>query len=161
MLEGNEIRTIYAQGPAAVAALIEALVATYEAELGPLRERSQALADQVAKESHTSHLPPSRDLPAKPKSLRPLSGRKPGGQPGPPGTTLAWRATPDAVVVHRPTTCAGCGATLGEQPVVGPVRRQVVEHRRCPRGGQVTQAAFPTDARGAVRYGPRLRGLAV
>lgn len=170
-MESETIQQIYDQGPAAVAALI----ARYEAEVAELRARLTALEDRLAKDSHNSHLPPSRDLPPKPKSLRRPSGHKPGGQPGHSGTTLAWSDDPDHALVHHPTTCARCGATLSAAEVVGERRRQVVdlpplrlettehvaEQRRCARCGHVTPAAFPTDARGPVSYGSQLRGLAV
>ena len=170
-MDRDAILEIYDHGPDAVAALI----ARYEAELAELRARVKALEDRLAKDSHNSHLPPSRDLPPKPTSLRKPSGRKPGGQPGHPGTALAWSSLPDHEIVHHPARCMGCSATLDAAPVVGEQRRQVVdlpalrlettehvaEQRRCAGCGQVTQAAFPTDARGPVSYGPRLRGVAV
>lgn len=175
MITRDEILRIYAEGPEAVVALVAGLLAVQAAEVAALTARIQALEDRLAKDSHNSHQPPSRDLPPKPKSLRQPSGRKPGGQPGHAGTTLAWSTTPDAVVVHRPPMCAGCGAALETATVVGERRRQVVdlpplrlattehvaEGRRCGACGQVTQAAFPTEARGPVRYGPRLRGFLV
>ena len=175
MITREEILRIYADGPEAVVALVEAVQVTQAAELADLRDRRQRLEDRTAKDSHNSHLPPSRDLPPKPKSLRQASGRKPGGQPGHRGTTLAGCAEPEAVVMHHPTTCGWCGATVETATVVGerrcqvvdlpPVRlatsEQVVERRRCPRGGRITQAAFPREARGPVSYGPRLRGRLV
>ena len=171
IMESGTVQQIYDQGPDAVAALI----ARYEAELAELRARVQALEDRLAKDSHNSHLPPSRDLPPKPKSLRRPSGRKPGGQPGHPGTTLAWSAIPDQVVTHPPTQCTTCGAALVDQPVVSVARRQVVdlpvlrllttEHvvlaQRCGRCGMINHGAFPQDAVGRVGYGSRLQGLAV
>lgn len=170
-MENSLIQQIYDQGPEAVAAVIAHL----EAEINELRVRVQALEDRLAKDSHNSHLPPSRDLPPKPKSLRKPSGRKPGGQPGHTGTTLAWSTEPDHIVVHHPLICAGCGARLDEATVIGDRRRQVVElpplrlettehvaeQRRCAGCGHVTPATFPPEARGPVSYGPDLRGLAV
>ncbi|HVB63686.1 MAG TPA: IS66 family transposase [Nitrolancea sp.] len=170
-MERAIIQQIYDQGPDAVAAVIAHL----ETEISDLRARVKALEDRLAKDSHNSHLPPSRDLPPKPKSLRKPSGRTPGGQPGHAGTTLSWSAEPDHTVVHHPAICAGCGAMLDAATVVGQARRQVVdlpplrlmtteyvvEQRRCPCCGQLTPAIFPAAARGSVSYGPRLRGLAV
>jgi len=175
MITRDEILRIYAEGPEAVVALVAGLLAVQAAEVAALTARIQALEDRLAKDSHNSHQPPSRDLPPKPKSLRQASGQKPGGQPGHRGTTLAWCATPDAVVVHAPTQCANCGASLATAAVVREARRQVVdvpvvrlrttehvaEGRRCTGCGQVSQATFPSEARGPVSYGPRLRGVAV
>lgn len=149
-MDQDDIQTLYDQGPDAVEAAIAVLIARYETELITLQARVQVLADRLAKDSHHSHLPPSRDLPPKPTSLRTKSGRKPGGQPGHRGTTLAWSVAPDAVVTHAPTTCAWCGASLASASVVGDVRRQVVElpvlrlvttehvgeQRRCRRCGR-------------------------
>src|SRR6185312_5367215 len=154
-MQSDRLQQLYDQGPGAVAAVITRL----EAELATFQARLTALEDRLAKDSHNSHLPPSRDLPPKPTSLRRPSSRKPGGQPGHGGTTLAWAVTPDAVAVHRPAVCARCGAPLTADEVVGDVRRQMVdlpplrlqvteqvaEQRRCGACGHVTQAAFPPE----------------
>src|SRR6185437_16133154 len=175
MISRDEILAVYAQGPEAVVTLVEALLATQAAEVAALTARIQALEDRLAKDSHNSHLPPSRDLPPAPKSLRRPSGRKPGGQPGHQGTTLAWSTHPDHTIVQRPSACAHCGASLATATVVRTERRQVVdlpplrlatpeqvvEQRRCAGCGAVTAGIFPPEARGRVSYGPRLRGLAV
>ena len=173
MLERDEILTIYAQGPEAVVALVQALTA----ELTTVQTRLQALEARLALDSHNSSQPPSRAEPSTPapKSLRQRSGRTPGGQPGHPGTTLAWSETPEVVVRHRPTTCAGCQAPLALMPVVGVERRQVldlpelrlvttehvVEACRCAACGHLTRGRFPAAARAALGYGPRLRSVAV
>ena len=177
MLDREEILAIYAQGPEAVVALVQALSTQYAAEHATLRARVQALEDRLAIDSHNSAQPPSRDQPSKPapKSLRQPSGRTPGGQPGHPGTTLAWSQTPEVVVTHRPTTCPRCQASLDGAVVVAQERRQVqelpplrlvttehvVEICRCAVCGQLSQGAFPAAAVAPVSYGPRLRSLAV
>jgi transposase len=176
-MDRDAILAVYAQGPEAVVALVAALIARYEraeTELAALRARVQVLEDRLAIDSHTSHQPPSRDLSPRPKSLRQPSERPPGGQPGHRGTTLAWSATPDTVVLHQPATCAACGAALTTTDVVGTTRRQVrdlpelrlvttehiVEQRQCAVCGHLTRGHFPPEAIAPVRYGPRLRGLA-
>jgi hypothetical protein len=53
-----------------------------------------------------------------PRSLRRKSGRKPGGQKGHPGSTLAQVADPDEVLRHEPGVCAGCGGGLAGAPEV-------------------------------------------
>jgi hypothetical protein len=60
--------------------------AALQTECQTLRGRVQTLEEQVAKDSHNSHKPPSSDGLAKPKpkSLRRKSGRPTGGQPGHP-----------------------------------------------------------------------------
>jgi transposase len=183
----------YARGPEAVVTLVEQLVAGFgeqvervavrvtavEAENAALRGEVQALRARLAKDSHNSSKPPSSDGPGAPrrvpKSLRGASGRRPGGQPGHPGASLTPVERPDAVVVHRPVACAGCGHALGAGPVLRTERRQVidlpvlraqvVEHlaetRGCPACGQATTAPFPTDVRAPVQYGPGVATLAV
>jgi transposase len=81
---------------------------------------------------------------------------------------------PDAVVVHEPSTCGGCGQDLGGASVLRrerrrgsdlpPLRVQVVEHqaetRRCRGCGQETTGSFPADGRASVQYGPGVATLA-
>jgi transposase len=188
--------TAYALGPEAVVALVEGLVAGFgeqlervvarvtavEAENATLRTEVQALRARLTKDSHNSSKPPSSDGPGAPagpkrvpKSLRSSSGRRPGGQPGHEGHTLTLVESPDAVVVHQPTACTGCGENLKCAPVLGRERRQVVdlplvrvqvvehqaETRGCPACGQVTTAPFPVGVEAAIQYGPGVATLAI
>jgi hypothetical protein len=108
----------------------------------------------------------------KTKSLRRATGKKPGGQLGHRGETLRLVSTPETVVEHRPTVCAGCQAP----PVAGAAevlweRRQVDElpplqlvirdhqvlHLRWPACQAVTAGVFPAEAPSRTQYGPRLR----
>src|SRR5687768_15182757 len=76
----EEILAVYARGPEAVVALVTALCAR--------------LARATATDSHNSGKPPSTDVTRRgraPKSLRCRTGRRPGGQPGHRGATLAPR----------------------------------------------------------------------
>src|SRR5579859_1216513 len=141
-----------------------------------LLERVHELEGRLAKDSHNSSKPPASDgLKRKPKSLRQRSGKKPGGQLGHRGETLRLVAVPDAVVEHRPPTCAHCQAALdGATEVLRerrqvwelpPVRLQITEHQalhlRCPRCQAVSVGTFPPEAPSRAQYGPRLRALAV
>jgi transposase len=125
--------------------------------------------------STNSSKPPSSDSPfAKPapKSLRRRTGRKPGGQAGHPGSTLALVDTPNQRRRHEPGPCMGCGASLADAPEVGLERRQVfdlppmtvqvTEHqliaRRCGCG-RTTCAAAPQGVMAPVQYGPRLTAI--
>jgi transposase len=193
-----QVRAAYAIGPGAVVSVVRTLLAQYEqsvaAELVGLEARLAALAADVAalkaaaaKDSRNSGKPPSSDVTRTgraPKSLRGTpgtSGKPSGGQPGHPGTTLALRARPDAVVVHGPAACAACGhdfaAGEGDPSAVSVVgeRRQVFElpplalvctehqvhERRCPRCATLSRGTFPSAVRTTVQYGPGVLALGV
>jgi transposase len=152
------------------------------AENAALREMVEALQAEVAEltrrlrqNSRNSSKPPSSDSPfvkSAPKSLRRKSGRKPGGQPGHPGSTLALVDDPDERLRHEPGRCTGCGAGLANAPEAGVERRQVfdlppmtvrvTEHqliaRRCRRG-TTTCGSAPEGVSAPVQYGPRITAI--
>jgi transposase len=169
----EEILAVYAQGPEAVVTLVTTLLE----RLAHVEARLAAVEAQLAKDSHNSSKPPSSDPVRRPRSLRRKSGKRPGGQPGHDGTTLALRATPDVVLTHTPVQCGTCGAALapaGSSPSSAE-RRQVfdltrprlvvTEHRvadaRCAACGAWTRGAFPPEVRTTVQYGPEVQALAV
>ena len=171
-MTADECATLHAAGPGAVFAVIQRL----EAQVAALGTEVQELRRQLGGHSQNSHRPPAGDGPRKPpRSTRTPSGRRPGGQPGHPGHTLAMTATPDQVVAHHPPQCTGCGAALTAVPARGVIRRQVVdlpplalevtEHQAarvcCPHCRRVTTAPFPPDVAQPVQYGPRVLGLGV
>jgi len=142
-----------------------------------LRAEVAELRRQLGQNSQNSSRPPSSDSPfvkPAPRSLRGKSGRKPGGQPGHPGSTLARVADPDSVVRHEPGPCAGCGAGLAGAAQVGVERRQefdlppvsvrVTEHqlvaRRCACG-VTTCGTAPDGVMAPVQYGPRITAIIV
>jgi transposase len=172
MLTRDEILAVYAAGPEAVVALVEQL----QGQLLALTERVAALEARLAKDSHNSHQPPASDgLARKTRSLRQKSGKKSGGQPGHPGSTLRWSEHPERIVTHAPDGCAQCGTPLAEAAERGSERRQVVdlpplrlevtEHRAlqrvCPHCQATTQATFPPFVTQSVQYGPGIKALAV
>ena len=133
------------------------------------------LRRQLGQNSQNSSKPPSSDSPfAKPapKSLRRKSGRKPGGQPGHPGSTLALVEDPNERKRHEPGPCTGCGASLAQAPEVGVERRQVfdlppmtvrvTEHqlitRRCECGA-TTCGTAPEGVTAPAQYGPRITAI--
>jgi len=155
-----------------------AVVLRLEAQVRELRRQLQELKDRLALNSRNSSQPPSSDGLAKPapKSLRPRTGRRPGGQPGHPGHTLQPVEKPDHVKVHRleRCPCGQCrGVSLHGQPVLDYERRQVfdlppmhlkvTEHRAeiktCPLSGRAVTAAFPPGVQAPVQYGPHFRGF--
>ena len=129
------------------------------------------LQERLALTSRNSSKPPSQDGYAKPKpkSLRGKSGKKTGGQPGHPGTTLKPLAIPDKTEVHPLSSCpCGCGSDLSGQPVLGHESRQVfdlppqklmvtehrVEVKRCPISGELVHTPWPVGVTAPVQYGP-------
>jgi transposase len=147
------------------------------AELAGARERIAELEARLRQTPRNSSKPPSSqglDKPPPPRSLRKKTGRKPGGQDGHEGSTLAQVARPDQEVRHEPGCCGRCGAGLGGRPVTGVDRRQVVdlpeaavtvtEHQLIEREcgcGHRTKAAAPHDAHGPVQYGPRIAAIII
>ena len=155
---------------------IARLVALAE-ENAQLKARVAELEARLNQNSRNSSKPPGSDSPfvkPAPKSLRKKGVRRPGRPDGQPGSTLEQVSVPDAVLVHEPEVCAGCGDGLAGRPVVGVERRQVIdlpritpevcEHRLVSRRclcGQVTKALAPVGVAAPVQYGPRIAGLAV
>ena len=80
--------------------MYEARIAELEAENAALKTRVADLEAQLRTNSRNSSKPPSTDGPATPapRSLRGKSKRKPGGQDGHPGQTLAQVSDPDVVI---------------------------------------------------------------
>ena len=139
-----------------------------EAEVAELKR-------QLGQNSRNSSKPPSSDSPftkPAPKSLRRKSGRKPGGQRGHPGSTLALVEDPNERKRHEPGACSGCGAGLADAPEVGVERRQVfdlppisvrvIEHqliaRRC-LCGTTTCGTAPDGVTASTQYGPRITAI--
>ena len=158
--------------------MLAALVVSLRGELARAQERISELEDRLRQTSRNSSVPPSADGLAKPppgsRSLRRKTGRKPGGQEGHPGTTLAQVAKPGREVRHEPGSCSGCGAGLAGRPVTGierrqvfdlpPVRVQVAEHQLIEREcgcGHRTRGAAPAGARAPVQYGPRISAVII
>lgn len=187
MLNRAEIIKVYEQGPEAVITLVEHLCAMIERQQAQIKQqqeqieqlskRVKELEDRLALDSHNSSKPPSSNAPVqRTKSLRTPSGKKPGAQPGHPGTTLKASATPDQIIHHSAAACHDCGHSLRETAGtetadrrqvfdLPPMKLAVTEHRLrskcCPRCGAVTEGVFPVSVTPGVQYGPRLKSLAV
>jgi transposase len=168
----EEIRAIYQQGEEAVIEFVGSLLEAVKV----LTERVQVLEDQLAKNSNNSGKPPSSDgLKKKPKSLRHKSGKKSGGQPGHPGSTLKAVMQPEHIQTHRVNRCSHCHASLEEVVVqsyekrqvfdVPPVQVEVTEHRaeikECPVCHQTTIGEFPPEVSQPIQYGQRLKAQMV
>jgi transposase len=164
------LRAELAESQAALARAVE--------ELAQARERIAELEARLRQTPRNSSRPPSGEgldkPPPRPRSLRTRTGRKPGGQDGHAGTTLAQVARPDREVRHEPACCGRCGAGLAGRPVTGVERRQVfdlpevtvkvTEHQLIEREcgcGRRTKGIAPQGAKAPVQYGPRIAAIIV
>lgn len=172
-LTREEARKIYQLGEEAV---VDLLVRLTE-EIEYLHFRINQLENQLAKDSHNSHKPPSSDGFKKierTKSLRKKSGRKPGGQKGHKGHHLEMVDKPDHVEYHRTPEKCPCGRSLKNKQPERYERRQVydlpkikieiTEHRAevktCDCGVSHT-GIFPEGIDNPVQYGPTIKSVAV
>jgi len=169
----DDIKKVYGQGEEAVVALVENLLA----QIDKLSKRIQKLEDQISKNSRNSGKPSSTDGLGKPapKSLRQPSGKKPGGQAGHKGETLAMVSEPDYIEVHEALCCPQCESDLSQVEAgsykarqvfdLPPVRIEVTEHRAevktCPQCGTRAEGEFPPGVSQPVQYGPRICAQAV
>ena len=157
-----------------------ALIQAQAVEIAALKARIAELERRLGLNSSNSGKPPSSDglkKPARVRSLREKSERKPGGQKGHCGETLRQTAEPDDIEDHFPPACAECGAALTpDMAQEGHAARQVfdlpepkplivTEHRaytcRCAACGATTRAAFPEGVNAPVQYGARIAAFVV
>ncbi len=144
-----------------------------------LTARVEQLERQARKDSSTSSRPPSSDSPYKKqprdRSLRERGKRRPGKQPGEPGTTMKLVDDPDERLEYPPAACRGCGAGLDGEPVAAQRRHQVTDiepapapkvteyvaqAKECPRCETVTEgrAARARAGAGQLRAGGQRAG---
>src|SRR6266498_509380 len=114
-------------------ALVLAQARTIEA----LTQRVAELERRVASDSSTSSRPPSSDAPwakqpARKRSSRVRSGRKPGKQPGAASYSRSLVDDPDERLEIQPDRCGSCDASLEGVEECGRQRRQVVDIRPVP-----------------------------
>ena len=167
----------------ALFALIKELIEIIEKqqqEIVELQQEVKHLRDQLHLDSHNSSYPPSTDKNRtksgkKVNSLRKTTGKKPGGQPGHPGTTLQAVAIPDHTILHRASICSHCGEDLSSIATekiekrqvfdLPPLKLIVTEHqaevKTCPHCHQEVKAEFPSGINQPVQYGERVKSLAV
>jgi transposase len=158
--------------------LAERLAEAYQL-IGGLRARVEELERQAGRDSSNSSRPPSSDSPYKKKprdrSLRERGKRRPGKQPGDPGTTMKLTDDPDERVEYSPACCRGCGTALAAEPVLDQRRHQVTDvapapppkvteyvaqSKRCPCCGKVSEPALPAHVRARASYGPEAHAQA-
>lgn len=165
-------------------ARLKTIIEAQAALITELRSRLEELQSRLEADSDTTSLPPSRDRTDRrarraeqAKARRQerkdaQAARRPGKQPGAPGSTLC-RRTPNHTVPHRPTICPGCGGGLQDAEEVATATRQVLEipepalvatdhvvlTLRCCCGA-LARGEFPPEATGPVCWGPRARAVA-
>ena len=140
-----------------------------------LAARVEQLERQAGKDSSTSSRPPSSDSPYKKKkksrdrSLRGRGQRRPGRQPGEPGSTMNLVDDPDETIACPPLACRGCGADLAGAPAAAQRRHQVTDiappprpkttgylaqARVCAGCGATSTGELPAHVRARASYGP-------
>ncbi len=103
------------------------------------------------------------------RSLRDRGKRRPGKQPGEPGTTMNLAADPDERFAFPPAASCGCGAGLAGAPVLAQRRHQVTDiapapaprvteyvaqAKEWPGCGMVTAGELPAYVRARASFGP-------
>ena len=138
-----------------------------------LTARVEELERQVRRDSASSSRPLSSDSPYKKKgrdrSLRERGKRRPGQQPGDPGTTMKLIDDPDARFWFPPAACRRCGTGLAGAAVLAQRRHQVTDTgpapppvvteyvaqaKQCPCCAEVTEGELPAFVRARASYGP-------
>jgi transposase len=165
---------VWEQAPEPVQVVMHAMVEYYEQRIAKLEAEVQELTVRLNQNSQNSSKPPSSDGPhVKRKPPKPLSGRKPGGQPG---HRLHQRALVpveqvDEVIGCKPAQCRRCGKPLtGSDPApwrqqvleLPPVRPHLTEYQRhrlkCASCGITTCGELPAGVSPSC-YGPRLASV--
>ncbi len=157
-------------------------IAELKADVLALAEEVRDLRRRLGRNSGNSSMPPAADdlpgrTPPKEKPRRDGGTRKPGKQPGAPGSHLAWSADPDRTVPRFPDGTCACGAALAAATDLGvAASHQVVDiplasaavtqydlHEVACGCGRVHRAAAPADAgaAGTVAYGLTLQAWCV
>ncbi len=155
----------------------ETCLKRFDGIIAELQNKIKELEERINKDSHNSNKPPSTDDPYKKqtKSQRMKSGKKPGGQPGHPGTTLKRVANPDKIVRHSVIKCECCGENLENIKAhkietrqvfdIPPLKLEITEHqaeeKKCPNCGTKNKARFPEDVVNTTQYGKNVKTFSV
>jgi transposase len=158
---------------------LEAIIEKQAAQISTLTSRVDDLEKELSvyknrKNSGNSHIPPSVDLgkPKRNQSLREKSDKKAGGQQGHEGSTLAFLATPDEIIIHVAQYCHHCGDDLTDVPAIALNKRQVIdipkpvaictEHQTFSKTcscGHITKGEFPVNVNANIQYGSHMEAL--
>lgn len=139
-----------------------------------LSERIKELEGQRNKDSHNSHIPPSKGMVKVIKNLREKSGKKQGGQKGHLGKTLEMVSNPDKTEVYTTGLCEKCGLDLSKNTADSYEKRQefdlpiikleVTEHQaeiKTCACGHINKAKFPETIKAPVQYGINIKTLCI
>lgn len=148
-------------------------------KINSLEEQIQELKEQINKDSHNSHKPPSSDPPYKKKKKNQKKKRgkkKPGGQKGHEGNTLKMVSNPDKTEICETHECSHCGKSLKKIKASSYENRQVfdlpeeikmivteyqAEIKDCPHCGKHNRADFPPGVTHKTQYGKYIKTYAV
>jgi transposase len=145
---------------------LEAVLVERDRVIAEQVERIGELERRLGKDSSNSSRPPSSDAPwskqpAKKRSSRTRSGRKPGKQPGSASSSRSLIDDPNETLEIHPDRCGSCAAPLRGAEEHGRQRRQIVdvtpvppptvtEYQRiskvCPCCGAVTTPGWDDQA---------------
>ena len=158
---------------------LQATIKDLQDTIKDLQNTIKDLQNRLNQNSQNSSMPPSKDgfNKPKPRSLRPKSEKKPGGQKGHAGSHMSIPHEPDEVCKHLPARCALC-PHLSECLVNGKVfscvekryevnaviTTKVTEHQMihvsaCPCGGESFDGVFPEGIKAYVQYGDSISVL--
>lgn len=152
-------------------------ISDLELENADLRSRLSSY-EQPRKDSHNSSVPPSKEGPRsrslrRTRSLRKPSGLKSGGQHGHKGYNMAINPSPDCTLVHSPSYCNVCGASLAliegsrvetrqsvdiPLPICPVTTDHVIEEKRCACGA-CCRGEFPSHVKPGVSYGVNIHAV--
>jgi transposase len=153
------------------------LIEAYRVIAG-LTARVELLERGAGRDSSTSSKPPSSDSPYKKprdRSLRERGKRRPGKQPGEPGTTMRLVDDPDRRLWFPPWSCRECGTGLADAPVIAQRRHQVTDigpapppvvteyvaqAKQCPWCEAVSEGELPAFVRARASFGPETHAQA-
>jgi transposase len=150
----------------------------HQSELENIRLKERLLRYETpAKDSHNSHIPPSKQSlssgkPHRTKSLREPSVKSSGGQLGHPGISLEFSREPDKIVDYIPNYCTACGKDLSKEtssfqeerwsidipPVIPEITLHRLHRKQCSCGCLVKGQA-PAFVKAFISYGSNLRAL--
>ena len=159
-------------------AVLTAQAQELSAQVTVLQAQVEDLQRRAGRDSSSSSRPPSSDSPYKKgrdRSSRERGKRRPGKQPGEPGTTMRLVDDPDERLFFPPAACRGCGEHLGGEPVSAQRRHQVADvqpapaprvteyvaqAKECPCCGTVTEGKLPAGVRARASLGPEAHAQA-